>query len=113
MSHLSRYHLCLMNTTTRQNAKPVLPPPTFKYGSSTYVLLAYAKMVKKPFSIVNVRALTARYKNDKEVRRSLEVLEKNNSVQKVDDNRWQVTQTGVQQVYDFARRKGASVVHDN
>jgi hypothetical protein len=91
--------------TPNQKTKPVLPAPTFKYGSNTYVLLAYAKMKKTPFSVVNVRALTGRYKNDYEVKRSLEVLINNKSVRKINDEQWQITATGVQQVIDFARRR--------
>jgi hypothetical protein len=94
--------------TPNQKAKPVLPAPTFKYGSNTYVVLAYAKMKKKPFSISNVRTLTGRYKNDYEVKRSLDVLEKNKSVRKINQTEWQVTATGVQQVLDFARRNSPS-----
>lgn len=97
--------------TPNQKPKPELPEPTFKYGSATYIVLTYAKMVKKPFSIMSIRKLTGRYKNDYEVKRSLDVLERNGSVVKVGDNKWQVTPVGIQQVYDFARRKPSSHVH--
>lgn len=97
--------------TPNQKAKPVLPAPSFKYGSNTYIVLSYAKMKKKPFSIANIRALTGRYKNDHEVKRSLEVLEKNGSVRKVNQDEWQITAIGVQQVLDFARRKPSSHLH--
>lgn len=99
------------HATPNQKPKPKLPAPTFKYGSGTYVILTYAKMVKKPFSIVKIRSLTARYTNDYEVKRSLDVLEKNGSVVKVGESQWQITPVGIQQVYDFALRKGISQVH--
>jgi hypothetical protein len=88
-----------------QKLKPVLSSPTFKYGSNTYVVLAFAKMKKNKFSISDIRKLTGRYKTDYEVKRSLEVLERNKSVRKVNQHEWQITATGVQQIIDFSRRK--------
>jgi hypothetical protein len=99
--------------TPNQKPNPVLPAPTFKYGSNTYVVLAFAKMKKKPFSIFDIRKLTGRYKNDYEVKRSLDVLENNKSVKKINETEWQITATGVQQVLDFACRKSLTNVSGN
>lgn len=99
-------------TTKQQTGKPVLPAPTFKYSSSTYVVLAYAKLVKRPFSVRNVRDFTARFTRDSDVIRSLEVLERNGSVTRVNDGSWQVTPKGVQHVYDFALRRSPDVKGD-
>lgn len=97
--------------TPNQKPKPALPPPSFKYGSNTYVVLSYAKVCKRPFSIQDIRNFTARYTTDYEVGRSLVVLEKNLSVNKVNPDQWEITQTGIQHIYDFARRKNISLVH--
>lgn len=93
---------------TKPKTKPKLPAPSFKYGSSTYVVLAYAKMRNKPFSIENIRDFTARYTNDYEVKRSLEVLLKNGSVQIVGSDLWEITPKGIQQVLDFAGRRAVT-----
>lgn len=98
-------------STPNQKPKPALAAPTFKYGSNTYVVLAYAKVAKRPFGIRDIRSFTARYTNDYEVGRSLSVLEKNLSVKKVNQDQWEITQTGIQHIYDFARRKNLSLVH--
>jgi hypothetical protein len=98
--------------TPNQKPLPVLPKPTFKYGSNTYVVLAFAKTIKKEFSIFDVRNFTARYNSDYEVKRSLDVLEKNESVTKINPEQWKITPKGVTQVYDFARRKGSSVAYE-
>lgn len=94
------------NSTPNQIPKSISPVPTFKYGSRTHTLLCYAKMRKTPFSVLNARSVITRYKNDQEVKTSLEVLERNGSVKRVDDLQWQVTTTGTQQVYDMIKRKG-------
>lgn len=90
---------------TKPKSKPKLPPPSFKYGSNTYVVLAYAKMKNKNFSIEDVRSVTARYTNDYEVKRSIEVLLKNGSVVSVKDGFWKITPKGIQQIFDFASRR--------
>lgn len=91
--------------TPNQKPKPVLPAPSFKDGSSTYVVLCYAKMKNKEFSIDDIRSITARYTNDYEVKRSLDVLLKNGSVSVVKENLWKITPKGIQQVFDFASRR--------
>ena len=88
-----------------RKTKPVLPPPTFKYGSNTYVCLAYAKMTGKHFSIEDIRKFTNRYTGDYEVKRSLAVLERNGSIVASSPETWVITPTGVQQIYDFAKRR--------
>jgi hypothetical protein len=91
--------------TPNQKPKPVLPAPSFKDGSSTYVVLCYAKMKNKEFGIEDVRSITARYTSDYEVKRSLEVLIKNGSLSLVSNNAWKITPKGIQQVFDFASRR--------
>ena len=112
----SRYRVETMPSaplTPNQKPNPVLPAPTFKYGSRTHTLLSYAKMRKKPFSIMDARGVIRRYKNDYEVKKSLEVLEKNGSVKKINSSEWQITPTGTQQIYDFAGRKGGREVYSD
>lgn len=67
--------------------------------------LAYAKMVNKPFGIINIRQFTYRYKTDYEVKRSLDVLVKNGSIKKVTEDTWEITPKGITHVYDFAKRR--------
>lgn len=94
--------------TTDRQVKPVLPPPTFKYGSNTYICLVYAKMTGKNFSIQDIRKFTNRYTNDHDVKRSLQVLEKNGSIERTANGYWKVTPKGVTHVYDFAKRRAAT-----
>jgi hypothetical protein len=89
----------------QHTGKPVLPAPTFKDASSTHVILGFAKSVKRPFSVQDVRNFTARYTNDRDVVRSLEVLEKNGSVAKCNETTWQITPKGIQHIYDFVMRR--------
>jgi hypothetical protein len=85
--------------------KPKLPAPSFQYGSNTYMTLSYAKMIRKPFDIPAVRSFNFKYQNDYEVRRSLHVLVKNGSLQKLEDDKWIITPLGVQHIFDFAARR--------
>jgi hypothetical protein len=91
--------------TPNQKPKPVFPAPSFKDGSSTYVVLCYAKMKNKEFGIDDVRGITSRYTSDYEVKRSLEVLVKNDSLYVISSNKWKITPKGIQQVFDFASRR--------
>lgn len=95
-----------------QNGKPALPAPTFKYSSSTYVVLAYAKLVNRPFSVKDIRNFTAKFTSNYDVVRSLKVLEKNGSVTMVQENLWQVTPVGIQQIYDFPLRRPSVNTND-
>jgi hypothetical protein len=91
--------------TPNQTPKPVFPAPSFKYGSSTYVVLCYAKMKNKEFGIEDVKGITSRYTSDYEVKRSLDVLVKNGSLSTIGSNMWKITPKGIQQVFDFASRR--------
>ena len=93
------------DSVRQQTGKPVFPAPTFKDASSTHTTLGYAKSVKRPFSVQDVRNFTARYTNDRDVVRSLEVLEKNGSVAKCNETTWQITPRGIQHIYDFVMRR--------
>lgn len=85
--------------------KPVMKAPTFKYGGSSYVVLAYAKIKKTPFTVENILGFTSKISNSRDVGRAIEVLLKNGSIKKVTDTSWVVTPVGLQQVYDFASRR--------
>ena len=89
----------------QQTGKPVLPAPTFKDASKTQITLGFAKSLKRPFSVQDVRNFTARYTNDRDVVRSLKVLEKNGSVAKCNETTWQITPRGIQHLYDFVMRR--------
>ena len=91
--------------TPYQEPLTVLPEPSFKHGSSTYVLLTFAKSMNRPFSVSDIRNCTARYSSDYEVKRSIAVLIKNNSLEVVDEEHWKITSDGIHQVFDFARRR--------
>lgn len=97
----------VMPPTPNQKPKAVLPEPSFKYGSNTHLLLTYAKSINKDFTIENVRSFTARYSNNHEVNRSIEVLLKNGSIKKTGENQWKITTVGIHQVFDFARRRSS------
>ena len=90
---------------TKAKTKPVLKAPTFKYGGNSYVVLAYAKIKKAPFTVENVLSFTSKMGSTRDVRRAVEVLLKNGSIKKVTAESWVVTPAGLQQVYDFASRR--------
>jgi hypothetical protein len=83
----------------------VLPPPTFKYGGRSYVLLSYAKMKNKPFGIESVLRFTGRFVTNKDVRRSAKVLIENGSLVEVSEDMWRITPDGAQQLIDFRTRR--------
>ena len=83
----------------------VLPPPSFQYGGRSYVLLSYAKMKNKSFSIEEVLRFSGRFSNNKDVRRSAKVLIENGSLIKTDEDMWRITPDGVQQLIDFRTRR--------
>lgn len=83
----------------------VLPAPTFKYGGQSYVLLSYAKMKKGPFDIESVKRFSNRFDGNRTIRRAVKVLLENDSIVEVEQDCWQITPTGVQQLMDFRARR--------
>lgn len=86
--------------------KPVLAAPTFRYGSSSYVALAYAKTKNKtPFGIDNLLNFSSRFSNNRDIKRTLEVLISNGSIKEVEKDLWLITPKGRQHILDFASRR--------
>jgi hypothetical protein len=83
----------------------VLPPPSFKYGGKSYVLLSYAKMKKKTFDVESVNRFSGRFLDNRDVRRSAKVLVSNGSLIEISKDVWQITPVGVQQLLDFRARR--------
>jgi hypothetical protein len=83
----------------------VLPPPSFKYGGKSYVLLSYAKMKKKTFDVESVNRFSGRFLDNRDVRRSAKVLVSNGSLIETSKDVWQITPVGVQQLLDFRARR--------
>ena len=75
-------------------------PHNYKIGDSVR-----QQTVKLPFSVQDVSNFTARNTHDRDVVRSLEVLEKNGSVAKCNETTWQITPRGIQHIYDFVMRR--------
>jgi hypothetical protein len=93
-------------------AKPKLPAPSFRYASNTYVLLAYAKMKNKPFTVEAVRNFNLKYSENSQVTRAIKVLLNNGSISKVTEDSWIITPTGIQQIIDFAARRSIVATWD-
>lgn len=106
MTHLSRYSFLTMSTAKQAyRPKAVLPAPSFKYGSSTYVALAYAKIMgEKGFTIQGLRDFSGRFTSHKQVRKSVQVLINNGSITPTREDVWKITKVGIQQIIDFGSR---------
>ena len=94
----------------KARAKPKLPAPSFRYASNTYVLLAYAKMKNKPFTVEAVRNFNLKYSENSQVTRAIKVLLNNGSINQVTEDSWIITPMGVQQIIDFAARRTVTVL---
>lgn len=83
----------------------VLPPPSFKYGGKSYVLLSYAKMKRNAFDVDSVNRFSGRFLDNRDVRRSAKVLISNGSLIEISKDVWQITPVGVQHLLDFRARR--------
>lgn len=80
--------------------------PTFKYGSATYWVLAYACAYDKAFTIDEMQQMSNKRFDDKHaIKRALDVLSDNRSVEKLNDTYWAVTPLGKLQVFYLAEKK--------
>lgn len=73
--------------------------PTFKYGSSSYYVLAFSYIYDKAMSIDDyVEVANGSLPDRSKIQRALGVLEKNSSVIKITEKHWRITVVGVQQL---------------
>lgn len=94
-------------------AKPVPKPkaPTYKYGSSTYNVLAYAYAYDKAMTIDDFQEVSNKGFADKNaIKRALIVLEENKAMIRLNDTYWRITSSGMKQALDLARANNPKIV---
>lgn len=83
---------------------PKPKPPTFKYGSSTYNVLAYAYAYDKAMTIDDFQEVSNKGFADKNaIKRALNVLEENKAMVRLNDTYWRITPNGMKQALGLAR----------
>ena len=83
---------------------PKSKPPTYKYGSSTYNVLAYAYAYDKALTIDDFQELSNKAFTDKNViKKALNVLEENKAMVRLNDTYWRITANGMKQALELAR----------
>lgn len=78
--------------------------PTFKYGSSTYLVLAYAYAYRTSLTIDDFQRLSNNAFADKFIiKRALSTLVENKAMTKVNENYWCITGLGIRQAVELAK----------
>lgn len=78
------------------------PKVSFKYGGQAYTALTYAKMKKTEFTSVQLKnCLAGKFSCADNATKALKVLEKNNCVYRTRDNKWVITETGLEVIRHF------------
>ena len=97
-----------MNTPTSNIPSP--PKPTFKFGSTTHIVLSYAYVYDKALTLDDFQRLSKNSFRDKgEIKKSLLVLVSNKSVAPLNDTHWRITPLGVRQVIELAKENNVEV----
>jgi hypothetical protein len=96
------------------NSMPKSKPPTYKYGSSTYNVLAYAYAYDKALTIDDFQELSNKAFTDKNViKKALNVLEENKAMVRLNDTYWRITANGMKQALELAREHNPKVSKPN
>jgi len=92
---------------------PPLPKPkqpTFKYGSTTYVVLAYAYAYDRAMTVDDFQRLSNKAFRDKgDIKKALLVLVNNKAMEQLNENYWRITALGMRQVVELAKQNKAQV----
>jgi hypothetical protein len=89
------------------NSMPKPNTPTYKYGSSTYNILAYAYAYDKAMTIEDFQKVSKvnnkGFDDKNTIKRSLAVLEENKAMIRLNDTYWRITAIGMRQALELAR----------
>ena len=78
--------------------------PTYKYGSSTYLVLVYAYAYNKALSIDDFQKLSNNaFDNKHAIKRALLMLLENKAMIQLNENYWCITAMGIQQAVELAK----------
>lgn len=92
---------------------PPLPKPkqpTFKYGSTTYMVLAYAYVYDRAMTIDDFQRLSNKAFRDKgDIKKALLVLVNNKAMEQLNDTYWRITALGMRQVVELAKQNNAAI----
>jgi len=78
--------------------------PTYKYGSSTYLVLAYAYAYRTSLTIDDFQRLSSNAFEDKyTIKRALGILVDNKAMTQVNDTYWCITGLGIRQAVELAK----------
>lgn len=92
--------------TEKLDRKYAGPKVTFQYGGSAYTALTYAKMKNCKFSSAQLaKCLSGKFKSVDGATKALKVLEKNNCVERLSINEWEITQNGVEVIFHFGKSR--------
>lgn len=84
--------------------------PTFKYGSSTYMILAYACIYDRALTIDDFQKLSnGRFRDKGDIKKALSVLVSNKSMAKLNDSYWRITPLGMRHVVELSKENKAGV----
>lgn len=89
------------------NLPPLPKPkqPTFKYGSSTYLVLAYAYAYDKAMTVEDFQRLSnGAFRDKNDIKRALMVLVDNRSMEQLNENYWRITPLGIRQALELAEK---------
>jgi len=84
--------------------------PTFKYGSTTYVVLAYAYAYDRAMTVDDFQKVSNKYfRHTGDIRKALLVLVNNKAIEQLNENYWRITALGIRQVVELAKKNNAPV----
>jgi hypothetical protein len=89
--------------------------PTFKYGSSTYNILAYAYAYDKAMTIEDFqkasKANNKGFDDKSTIEKSLVVLEENRAMVRLNETYWRITAIGMRQALELAREHNPRILN--
>lgn len=87
------------------------PKVTFQFGGKAYMALTYAKMKNCPFTSEQLKkCLSGAFPSVDNAGKALRVLESNKCVERVDGNKWMITQTGYSVIIHFGQARKPAIL---
>lgn len=80
----------------------------FKKGSNTHSLLMVAKMLRKPFAESDITYILGIFDGPAKVRRSAAILVDLGYLNRCDEGKWVITESGIEAVYANALKSQSS-----
>ena len=95
-----------MDIIEELNIPPLPKPkePTYKYGSVTYMVLAFAHVYDKAMTVDDFQKVSNKFFKDKHaIKRALIVLEENKAMERLNEHYWRITRVGARQCVEMNR----------